>query len=129
MAVGARSYKPLHGTLGTGLVLLGGYFELTSGTTAPSVINGVGWTAAHNSTGLYTLTLDQQYKAFCGGACSFCTTSTTTDLVAEFGDIDVITNKTIELQLKTGGTLTDPTPGTGIALSFLLFLRCSRVTT
>ncbi len=125
MATGARSFKPLDGTLGNGLVLLGGIFELTSGTTAPSVTKGLGWTAAHNSTGLYTLTLDQQYVAFCGGAVSYCTTSTSTDLVAEFGDIEVVTAKTIEIQLKTGGTLTDPTPGSGISVSFLLFLRRS----
>lgn len=132
MATGARSYVPFDGTLGHGIAILGGYFECTSSTTAPSVgegLTGRGWTVAHTSTGLYTLTFDQGYQAFAGTGLAFHTTSTSTDFTIEWGAADVVTAKTMVIKLKTGGTLTDPTPGTGIGISFMVMMRRSKVTT
>ena len=127
MATGARSYVPIKGTLARGAVIIGGYFEI-NGTSAPAVLSSTtdGWTVAYTSAGVWTITLDQKYRALVGSGLSFHNASTSTDFTIEWGGT-LTTNNTIVVQLKTGGTLTTPATATGTGVSFMLFLATSKV--
>lgn len=127
MATGARSYVPLDGTLGHGICLIGGYFEV-NGTSAPAVTSGVGWTATYVSAGTWDITFDQKYAALVGSGLGFHNASTTTDFTVEWkGTLG--SNQVLRIQTKTGGTLTTPATATGTGISFTCMLRRSRVTT
>lgn len=127
MATGARSYKPLDGTLVTGGVLLGGYFEI-NGTSAPTVPSSTtaGWTATYVSAGTWDVTFDQKYNSIQGSGLAFHNASTTTDFTIEWKGT-LATNNVLRIQTKTAGTLTTPATATGTGISFLVLLKRSRV--
>lgn len=125
MATGARSYKPLDGVLGNGICLVGGYFEI-NGTSAPTVLSGVGWSVAYTSAGTWTITLEQKYTALVGSGIAFHNAVSNADLVVQWKGT-LTTNNTMIVQIMTATTPTTPATATGTGVSFILMLRRSRV--
>lgn len=129
MAIGARSYKPLHGTLGEGVVVIAGSFT-TNGASALSAsgVKGKGFTVARTDTGKFTVTLDQQYTALLSGtATAQCITASNLDRACQLGAVDVTSAKTIVIQTMAGTSPTDMDDTNKV--HFVLFLSLSSLNT
>ena len=79
---------------------------------AVDVTTGTGFSIAHTTTGVYTITLDDQYQAFIAGNCNvqfYTTTSTNFDLTAQFG-LYVAADRTLVIRIwdHSGAALADP---------------------
>lgn len=84
------------------------FYPQGSGTTAPTVnaneSRGVA-SVAQTATGLYTITLEDQYLRLVNKQISIQLSAANVDLTAQFGDID-LTAKTVKVRLMAAGTPT-----------------------
>lgn len=104
-------------------IICGSFSIAASGGAATKVL-GRGWSAAKTATGVYTITLEDSYPALI--ACNATVqAATAVALVAQIKSHDVVTAKTIVIDLNSGATPTEPSAVT--VIHFAAFLRNSSV--
>jgi hypothetical protein len=122
-----RQFRPLPLTNVPKLVILAFAF-LPQGTSAPKLSAEcasyvkVVWT----STGTWTITLTDAYAALVSGQVTIQMASAT-DVVPQWGAIDVVTAKTLVLRANATATPTDIAANAGNIVYVTLFLRNSTV--
>lgn len=94
---------------GFGIVLVLGSFAL-NGSSSPVAANnkGKGFSVVRTSAGLFTITFVNSAISVLSAWSTLQCVGTTVDLYPQFGTIDVVTNLTAVIQMKTGATNTDP---------------------
>lgn len=104
--------------------IVAGAFSIAASGGTPTILQGLGWTVAKTTTGVYTITLADNYVALLAGLCTVAA-ATAIGLVAQIKSYDVVTTKTVVIDLNAGATPTEPSAVTEI--HFSLFLRNSTV--
>ncbi len=120
---------PMKGVIDQGVVAIQGSFAPNGSSAVDSASNlGRGWSVAHTSTGLFTITLDQNYRALLAGSCSL-QLATGDDKMAQFGAIDVTTAKTVQIRVWdiSGAAVADIAADPGNRIHFQLMIRDSTV--
>jgi hypothetical protein len=104
--------------------LISGNFSIAASGGAATKVQGLGWSVAKSNTGEYTITLEDSYVAL--QACTATVqAAVAVDLVAQIASHDVVTAKTIVLNLNAGATPTEPSAVT--VVHFQAELRNSTV--
>lgn len=104
--------------------LIGGNFSIAASGGAATKVQGLGWSVANTGTGIYTVTLEDSYVAML--ACTATVqAAVAVDLVAQVKSNDVVTAKTIVIEILAGATPTEPAAVT--VVHFMAFLRNSEV--
>lgn len=84
-----------------------GTFSIAASGGAATVSQGIGWSVAKTTTGVYTITLQDSYVSLL--ACPLTVqAATAVDLVAQLKSHDVVSAKTIVIDLNAGATPTEP---------------------
>ncbi len=109
---------------GTQIQIVAGAFSIAASAGTPTVLQGQGWTVAKTTTGVYTITFADAYVALLSGQLTVAA-ATAVDLVAQIKSYDVVTAKTLVIDLNAGATPTEPAAVTEV--HFVLFLRNSTV--
>jgi hypothetical protein len=118
-------HKMLHGQ--QGLVKIEGSFAPNGSSALVSTdTNGKGFTVAYTSTGLYTVTLSKAYPQLIAAGC-WVQLSAAADIKLQFGTIDVVTAKTLQIRSLAVATLTDIAANTNNRIHFSLTLRNTAV--
>ena len=113
-----RNFHQMKGSLDRGMVFMSGKINIASNA---AVTNDtiVGAVVTKTATGVYTITLEDQYTELksaqvCFGA------ATAVDLVAQLVSDDVVTAKTVVLRLHAGGVATDPSAACFVYVELML---------
>lgn len=115
-------------TLGKGRVVISGSFRPNGSSAIDNTLNtGSGFTVAYTSTGLYTITLADSYVALVSANATFAMNAAT-DVVPQWGAIDVVTAKTLVLRSLAGSSVTDIASNANNRVHFTLVLRNTTVT-
>lgn len=94
-------------TLNESVRFIGGNFSIAASGGAATKVNGLGWSVAKTTTGVYTITLEDSYVSLI--ACNVSVmAATAVDLVAQIKSHDVVSAKTIVIDLNAGATPTEP---------------------
>lgn len=104
--------------------IIAGCFSIAASGGAATVVQGLGFSVAKTTTGVYTVTLQDSYVALLSANLQV-KAATAVDLVAQVKSYDVTTAKTIVIDLNAGATPTEPSAVTEI--HFALYLRNSTV--
>jgi hypothetical protein len=120
----SRNFAP-HRQLDRDVVQIKGSFAPNGSSAISAASNdGMGWTVAYTSTGLFTITLDTAFVSLVSGQCSL-QLATAADQVVQFGVIDVVTAKTVQIRSLTAGSLADVAANANNRIHFSLELRNS----
>lgn len=104
--------------------IIAGTFSIAASGGAATVVQGLGFSVAKTTTGVYTVTLQDSYVALLSANLQV-KAAVAVDLVAQVKSYDVTTAKTIVIDLNAGATPTEPSAVTEI--HFALYLRNSTV--
>lgn len=118
----------------TNVQALGGARKIVAGNFAPNGSSAItadplwlGFTVAYTSTGLYTVTLTDSYPALVAAEFSL-QMNAATDLKLQWGLIDVVTAKTLQIRALAVAALTDIAANANNRIYFKLLLRNTSVT-
>lgn len=115
-------------TLGKGRVVISGSFRPNGSSAIDNTLNtGSGFTVAYTTTGVYTITLSDSYVALVSAQATIAMNAAT-DLVPQWGAIDVVTAKTLVLRANAAATPTDIASNADNRIHFTLVLRNTTVT-
>ncbi len=113
---------------GFGIVIIAGSYEPNT-TAAPLAVKGKGFTVAYTSAGLHTVTLTRSALAVISGWVTM-QSHTAVEAVLQFGDIDVVTARTVLILNTLSGTATAyGTPDANTRVHFGLLLASSSLNT
>ncbi len=104
--------------------IIAGTFSIAASGGAATVVQGLGFSVAKTTTGVYTVTLQDSYVALLSANLQV-KAAVAVDLVAQLKSHDVVSAKTIVIDLNAGATPTEPSAVTEI--HFVLYLRNSTV--
>lgn len=120
----SRNFAP-HRQLDRDVVQIKGSFAPNGSSALVTTLNeGLGWTAAYTSTGLYTITLDTAYVALVSASLVL-QHVTAVDLKLQLGVVDVVTAKTVQIRSVAVATVTDVAANANNRIHFCLELRNS----
>jgi hypothetical protein len=102
--------------------IIAGQFSIAASGGAATKVQGLGWEVAKSATGEYTVTLDDSYVALLSANVQV-QAAVAVDLVAQVESADVVTAKTVVINLNAGATPTEPAAVT--VVHFMLCLRNS----
>jgi len=109
---------------GSQIQIVAGAFSIAASGGTPTVLQGQGWTVAKTITGVYTITFADAYVALLSGQLTVAA-AVAVNLVAQIKSYDVVTTKTLVIDLNAVATPTEPAAVTEV--HFVLFLRNSTV--
>ncbi len=117
---------PLKGTIDQSVVPIQGSFAPDTASPVTSVL-GRGFSVAHTSTGLFTITLDQVYQALLAANCSI-QLATGDDKMVQFGAIDMAA-RTIQIRVWdiSAAAVADVAANANNRIHFQLMVRDSTV--
>lgn len=124
-----RSWREIVGTIDQGAVLIQGSFAPNGSSAIDATQNsGHGWSVAHTSTGLFTITLQDAYIAMISSTVSL-QLATGDDKILQVGAVDVVNAKTIQVRVWdiSGAAVADIAANAGNRIHFSLILRNSSV--
>lgn len=101
------------------LKIIGGNFSIAASGGAATKVQGLGWSVAKTTTGVYTITLEDSYVALHSITCTV-QAATAVDLVAQVVSHDVVTAQTIVVELLAAATPTEPSAVTIVHFQALL---------
>lgn len=104
--------------------IIGGNWSIAASGGAATKVQGLGWSVAKTGTGIYTVTLEDSYVALLSATATV-QAATAVDLVAQIKSHDVVTAKTVVIELLATATPTEPAAVT--LVHFQLLLRNSTV--
>lgn len=104
--------------------IVAGAWSIAASGGAATKLQGLGFEVAKSGTGIYTITLQDNYVALLSGQATVCA-AVAVDLVAQIKTYDVVTAKTVLIELLAVATPTEPAAVTEV--HFALFLRNSTV--
>lgn len=103
--------------------IVAGNFTLASGSD-PTSVTGKGYSVARTASGKYTVTLDDKYPGILSATATVAS-STVSDSVAQIGDIDVSSAKTVVIHVQRAGSASE---NAGEVVHFCLVLRNTSIT-
>lgn len=106
-------------SLNLSVKIIAGCFSIAASGGAATVVQGIGWSVAKTTTGVYTITLQDGYVALIAGLVTV-KAATAVDLVAQIKSYDVVTAKTVVIDLNAGATPTEPSAVTEIHFALIL---------
>lgn len=118
-----RNFFPFQALEVQGRLIAGQFSIAASGGAATKTI-GRGWSVAKSGTGEYTITLEDSYPALISADATV-QAATAVNLNAQIKSADVVTTKTIVINLLAGATPTEPSAVT--VVHFKAFLSNSTV--
>jgi len=115
-------------TLGKGRVVIAGSFR-PNGSSAVAAANneGIGWSVARTNTGIFTVTLQDSFQALIAGF-AMVALNAVADTQAQLGAVDVLTNKTVVINILTAGSGADIASHANNKVHFTLILRNTDLT-
>lgn len=125
----ARNFDNLQ-CLGKGLKTIAGSFAPNgSSAVAASSRQGMGWSVARTSTGLFTVTLNDKYAALAGMGLSL-QLAAGDDKFVQWGAIDVVSAKTLQIRVwdASGAAVADIAADANNRIGFVLVLRNTSAT-
>jgi hypothetical protein len=120
-----RQFQQFQGTLDKGVVHIQGSFA-PQGTSAPTTVRGTGFSVARTSAGLFTITLQDKYMSLIAGDAQV-QLAAAADLVAQIGNVDVSSAKTVEIRILAAAVATDISANANNRVHFNLILKNSTV--
>ena len=112
---------------GSRFVISGSFAPNGASAISSSSVLGAGFTVARSGVGEYTITLNDSWVAV-DSATATLQMAAATDLLLQWGAIDVVTAKTLVLRAQAGATPTEIAANAANRVHFELVLRNTTVT-
>jgi hypothetical protein len=123
-----RMWQPHQGSLDVGVVAVQGSFAPNGGSAVSAASNkGKGWSVAHTSTGLFTITLEDVYPAMLSATATL-QLATAADQFVQIGAID-LSAKTVQIRVwdVSAAAVADVAADANNRINFRLIFRNSSV--
>ena len=108
-------------------IVCGSFKPNGSGAVDNDDNTGAGWTVARGGVGIFTVTLGDIYPGILSATCSVAL-SAVADTLVQFGAIDVVSAKTLVINVITGGSAADIAANAANRIHFCLVLRNTDMT-
>lgn len=99
--------------------IVAGCFSIAASGGTATKVQGLGWEAAKSGTGIYTITLTDAYVNLLSAQLTV-KAATAVDLVAQVKTYDVVSAKTVVIELLAAATPTEPAAVTEVHFAFFM---------